>query len=201
MICKDCKCDTRGATHVQCDPYGFCQCKKNVRGAQCNRCKPGFYGLDASDPDGCKPCVCGVGAMGCDPVTGKCLCKKYATGLLCQTCNSGYYGPFSGDLFGCRFCGCSLGTTVQPRVCHPSNGTCICKEGVEGESCSLVRDGYYVGQVSQGDVDTRVSPLCLRGDRVACDLEGIWFDETSQSKRWEYLFVFNFICLLLISLY
>ena len=46
-----------------------------------------------------------------------------------------------------------------------------------------MRDGYYVEEVTQGDVDTRVTPLCRSGDRAACDLAGIWFDETSQSKR------------------
>lgn len=27
-------------------------------GAQCDECKPGFFGLSADNPDGCSPCYC-----------------------------------------------------------------------------------------------------------------------------------------------
>ena len=152
-------------------------------GAQCNRCKPGFYGLNASDPDGCRPCVCGEGAKGCDPVSGKCLCKAYADGLMCQTCLNGYYGPFPEERLGCRFCRCSPGTTVLPRKCDVETGSCVCRVGVEGDTCSLVTDGYYVEEITQVDVDTKIQPMCERGDAVACHLAGIWFDESTQNKR------------------
>ncbi|KAI6656439.1 Laminin gamma [Oopsacas minuta] len=179
-ICTDCECDAGGSTSLQCNPIGECPCKSNVMGAQCNKCKPGFFGLG---PDGCQPCVCENGAMGCDPITGKCLCKKYADGQLCQTCVNGYYGPFLEDRFGCRFCGCTPGTTLLPRKCDPDTGICLCREGVEGETCSLVTDGYYVEEITQYDVDNKVQPMCNRGDQVACDLTGIWFDESTQVKR------------------
>ena len=86
-------------------------------------------------------------------------------------------------MYGCRYCRCAIGATIQPRVCHPENGTCLCKEGVEGEKCSRVVEGYYVEMITQDDVDTRLMPLVRRGDRVAKDLAGFWFDENTQVKR------------------
>lgn len=33
---------------------GQCRCKANVDGARCDRCKAGFFGLSADDPQGCQ---------------------------------------------------------------------------------------------------------------------------------------------------
>ena len=33
---------------------GRCICKTNVNGNRCNQCKPGFWNLQSSNPDGCE---------------------------------------------------------------------------------------------------------------------------------------------------
>ena len=33
---------------------GQCHCKKNVMGLKCDECKPGFWNLSDSNPDGCQ---------------------------------------------------------------------------------------------------------------------------------------------------
>ncbi|XP_026667400.1 basement membrane-specific heparan sulfate proteoglycan core protein-like [Ceratina calcarata] len=35
-----------------------CDCKRNVEGPQCNRCRPGSFGLSTDNPDGCSECYC-----------------------------------------------------------------------------------------------------------------------------------------------
>ncbi|XP_007935855.1 laminin subunit gamma-2 [Orycteropus afer afer] len=54
----DSKCD--------CDPAGIvgpcdnsrCVCKPAVTGERCDRCRPGYYHLDAGNPEGCTQCFC-----------------------------------------------------------------------------------------------------------------------------------------------
>lgn len=50
-----CVCSAEGTVNGgQCeDSTGLCQCKVNVEGPRCDRCKRGFYGLSASNPLGC----------------------------------------------------------------------------------------------------------------------------------------------------
>ncbi|KAJ8306057.1 hypothetical protein KUTeg_016602 [Tegillarca granosa] len=56
--CIPCPCNAAGSENgQQCDSRR-CVCKKNVEGAKCDRCKPGFYNLDKNNPDGCSPCFC-----------------------------------------------------------------------------------------------------------------------------------------------
>ncbi|XP_055703570.1 basement membrane-specific heparan sulfate proteoglycan core protein isoform X3 [Phlebotomus papatasi] len=55
--------DLRGCD--QCDSRGFvscnenqCQCKSNVVGSQCDRCRVGSFDLQDSNPEGCTSCFC-----------------------------------------------------------------------------------------------------------------------------------------------
>lgn len=67
---------------------GQCQCKFAVAGRQCAACLPGWYGLEASNPNGCIRCNCsdvGIisissGFPGCHQDTGQCQCKAHVTG-------------------------------------------------------------------------------------------------------------------------
>ncbi|XP_045784357.1 basement membrane-specific heparan sulfate proteoglycan core protein-like isoform X5 [Maniola jurtina] len=52
-----CNCDPRGE-QMPCDDSGYCICKQNVEGETCDRCRPGTFGLDASNPLGCTACYC-----------------------------------------------------------------------------------------------------------------------------------------------
>lgn len=59
-----CDCDPDGSQDGgTCDSHtdsalglvaGRCRCKLNVGGARCDRCKTGFFGLSADDPQGCQ---------------------------------------------------------------------------------------------------------------------------------------------------
>ena len=59
--CTQCSCDTKGTVggSGECDQQsGNCTCKRLVIGQQCNQCMLGTFGLNQSDPDGCRPCGC-----------------------------------------------------------------------------------------------------------------------------------------------
>lgn len=68
---------------------GQCPCKDAVTGRQCSDCLPGWFGLSASNPNGCMPCNCSdlgviktsTGAIfSCNQHTGQCQCKPHVTG-------------------------------------------------------------------------------------------------------------------------
>ncbi|KAL1514177.1 hypothetical protein ABEB36_003476 [Hypothenemus hampei] len=52
-----CVCDTRGSTYSGC-VHGVCQCKANVEGPSCDRCRNGTFGLSTENIDGCEFCFC-----------------------------------------------------------------------------------------------------------------------------------------------
>ena len=59
--CKVCECGAIGSfdSPPLCDPYnGFCRCKANVEGQNCDRPKPGFFDLDEQNIHGALPCFC-----------------------------------------------------------------------------------------------------------------------------------------------
>lgn len=59
------RCNPAGSASPQPDARGQCQCKANVEGPLCDRCKPGSYFLNAANPNGCIRCF-GMGVQqGC----------------------------------------------------------------------------------------------------------------------------------------
>ncbi|XP_057651724.1 basement membrane-specific heparan sulfate proteoglycan core protein-like isoform X29 [Diorhabda carinulata] len=52
-----CYCDPRGSLSSECRD-GRCSCKVNVEGNNCDRCRIGSFGLNASSIDGCEFCFC-----------------------------------------------------------------------------------------------------------------------------------------------
>lgn len=54
---QPCFCDARGSLESVCN-FRTCPCKTNVRGRNCNRCKEGYFNLEAKNPEGCLPCFC-----------------------------------------------------------------------------------------------------------------------------------------------
>ena len=72
-------------SHLQVE--GQCQCKVAVTGRQCADCLSGWYGLQASNPNGCIRCNCSeIGVISsstissCNQDTGQCQCKPHVTG-------------------------------------------------------------------------------------------------------------------------
>ncbi|XP_014478060.1 PREDICTED: basement membrane-specific heparan sulfate proteoglycan core protein isoform X5 [Dinoponera quadriceps] len=52
-----CRCNEAGSRSASC-VEGRCECKRNVEGPECNRCRPSTYGLRAENIDGCIECYC-----------------------------------------------------------------------------------------------------------------------------------------------
>ncbi|KAK9872275.1 hypothetical protein WA026_017079 [Henosepilachna vigintioctopunctata] len=73
--CKQCTCNPSGTLDselvngiIRCDENGRCRCKENVEGRKCDTCKPGTFGLDRSNPEGCKTCFCFGRSSSCTAV-------------------------------------------------------------------------------------------------------------------------------------
>ncbi|MED6240574.1 hypothetical protein ATANTOWER_023574, partial [Ataeniobius toweri] len=143
--CMRCICSVEGALNGgQCeDSTGSCQCKANVEGPRCNRCKRGFYGLSLSNPVGCKKCSCSqVGSLSvlCDPVIGQCPCRPHFHGLTCDVCSRGYWKAPQTEL--CVPCGCDP-TWSTSDTCDQETGQCQCRPGFGGRTCTECADNIY----------------------------------------------------------
>ncbi|XP_049426216.1 laminin subunit beta-3 isoform X1 [Epinephelus fuscoguttatus] len=159
--CIRCTCSAEGTVNGgRCDDStGLCQCKVNVEGPRCDRCKRGYYDLSASNPLGCSKCSCspdGSLSDACDPLTGQCPCRPHFHGLTCDVCSKGYWQPpLSGR---CQPCNCDP-TRSYSDACDQVTGQCPCRRGFGGLTCSGCPDNTY------GD-----SLLGCR--QCQCDIEG-----------------------------
>ncbi|XP_029457085.1 laminin subunit beta-2-like isoform X2 [Rhinatrema bivittatum] len=155
-VCRACDCDPRGSlAGGLCDALddpvlgliaGQCRCKDYAEGPRCDKCKAGFFGLSADNPQGCRRCQCeprGTVSDGaqCDPVTGDCFCKRLVTGPSCNQCLPEHWA-LSHDLHGCRSCDCDVGGAWDNQ-CATETGQCRCRSHMVGRQCSQVKSGYY----------------------------------------------------------
>lgn len=69
---RPCQCSPEGTdpSNTQCNEKGECSCKRNVIGAKCTQCKTGFYGLESTNPHGCKQCFCYGHSSVCEAAMG-----------------------------------------------------------------------------------------------------------------------------------
>ena len=165
-LCEECNCNPEGVTDnffamggCASVPKGeLCECKDAVTGRICDTCKPLFWNLRASNPNGCESCGCNrngtIGMIGiCDQLDGQCACKAAIAGAKCEECKDGFYGLSSNTLLGCDDCDCDLGgTDYQPGtlpVCDKDSGQCQCKNGLMGRDCREVMDMHYVPSLYQ----------------------------------------------------
>uniref|UniRef100_A0A2C9JJ39 Usherin n=1 Tax=Biomphalaria glabrata TaxID=6526 RepID=A0A2C9JJ39_BIOGL len=150
-VCQPCDCYLPGLKNisvVNCAQVGGqCFCKTNVEGRRCDVCKPGFYNLTDSNPDGCLPCNCSAwgvnnGNVTCDQTTGQCLCKQNVRGVHCDECQFGSYNLSAVNPQGCTPCDCNpFGSTTTN--CNTLSGQCLCKDKVEGTKCDRCKDGFF----------------------------------------------------------
>ncbi|XP_052646644.1 laminin subunit beta-4 [Harpia harpyja] len=126
------------------------KCLHNTHGANCQFCKPGYFGsaLDQScqkctcNPAGVCPAVCpgGDAACLCDPATGACPCLPNVVGVTCNQCASGYWDLASGK--GCQICDCDPKNS-QSNLCNQLTGQCPCKLGYSGRCCDECEENYF----------------------------------------------------------
>ncbi|XP_068125858.1 laminin subunit beta-3 [Hyperolius riggenbachi] len=150
--CVSCDCDPEGSdAGGSCDQRnGRCICKDNVGGERCDQCKPGYYFLSASNPQGCTKCDCDPQGTErdqlCDSETGQCLCLPNVTGRRCDQCSSYHWNLISGR--GCQMCGCHPRNSYSLQ-CNQVTGQCLCKEGFGGKLCTECPDRMY-GNLQSG---------------------------------------------------
>ncbi|XP_010152357.1 PREDICTED: laminin subunit beta-4 [Eurypyga helias] len=154
LDCAPCPCndnidvtDPESCNHVT----GECtKCLHNTHGANCQFCKPGYFG-SALDRN-CQRCTCNLVGVHpaicpgenttclCDSVTGACPCLPNVVGLTCHQCASGYWDLASGK--GCRICDCDPKNS-QSNQCNQLTGQCPCKLGYSGRRCDECEENYF----------------------------------------------------------
>ncbi|KAK4877517.1 hypothetical protein RN001_010023 [Aquatica leii] len=128
--CQPCLCDQMGTHHCN-HNTGQCECRSNVIGEKCDRCKLEHFGSQSGQ--GCVPCQCGSASLSaqCDDFTGQCMCKPGVTGRMCDRCAPGFW-KYTDQ--GCDSCGCKTEYSVG-FGCNAQTGHCECLPGVVGEKC------------------------------------------------------------------
>lgn len=158
--CIRCVCSAAGTVNgARCDDtLGSCQCKANVEGPVCDRCKRGFHNLSPSNPLGCTKCTCspdGSQSEVCDPETGQCQCHPHFHGLNCETCSRGYWKPAGSG--HCKPCACDPTGSLSD-ICDQQTGQCQCRVGLGGRTCTQCADRMY------GDPLRGCRPCSCNGD-------------------------------------
>ncbi|RXM94577.1 Laminin subunit beta-3 [Acipenser ruthenus] len=161
--CLRCDCSSEGSEGLCEQSGGRCICKAHVEGPRCDRCRAGFYGLSAADPQGCKECPCSLtgsrGDRACDPQSGRCFCLPNVIGQRCEMCAPDHWNFRSGR--GCESCNCDPRNSYNQN-CDQQSGQCQCRPGFGGRTCSRTSecpDNTY------GDLRTRCTPC-------DCDVSG-----------------------------
>uniref|UniRef100_A0AAQ5YR15 Laminin, beta 3 n=1 Tax=Amphiprion ocellaris TaxID=80972 RepID=A0AAQ5YR15_AMPOC len=178
--CIRCICSAEGTVNGgRCDDStGSCQCKVNVEGPRCDRCKRGYYGLSSSNSLGCTKCSCspdGSVSDVCDPVTGQCPCRPHFHGLSCDMCAKGYWKPSLSER--CEPCGCDP-TRSKSDTCDQLTGQCQCRPGFGGRTCTECPDNAYgdplIGcQPCQCDAEGTLPDFCDKQTGVCLCRPGV----------------------------
>ncbi|XP_054414121.2 laminin subunit alpha-2 isoform X3 [Pongo abelii] len=142
--CRPCRCNASGSFSEVCHSQtGQCECRANVQGQRCDKCKAGTFGLQSAR--GCVPCNCnsfGSKSFDCEE-SGQCWCQPGVTGKKCDRCAHGYFNFQEG---GCTACECShLGNN-----CDPKTGRCICPPNTIGEKCSKCAPNTWGHSITTG---------------------------------------------------
>ncbi|XP_067856467.1 laminin subunit alpha-5 isoform X2 [Heptranchias perlo] len=145
--CRVASCDPSGSTSPSSD-IDSCQCRTNVEGSACDKCKPLYWNLSPENPWGCADCQCHVegtlnGVAECLQSDGQCFCKPNVCTHYCTTCKAGYYNLNSRNYFGCQGCQCDTGGSVGSLMCDDRSGSCQCRQNIEGRTCNQAKPDHY----------------------------------------------------------
>ncbi|XP_034338203.1 agrin isoform X16 [Magallana gigas] len=107
--CVNCGCYRAGSRQMTCDPKTkACDCLSGVGGQKCDKCKPGYWGLNpetrSNYTPGCASCNCdqfGANRTDCHQDNGKCLCNNGVKGHHCEVCEADD-SPVSFDVCGTK---------------------------------------------------------------------------------------------------
>nr|KAF6420662.1 hypothetical protein HJG59_009389 [Molossus molossus] len=185
--CKPCDCDPVGALEGGlCDAHtdetrgllsGQCRCKVNVWGQRCDSCRPGHYGLNLTQSEGCQPCRCDPrgrvpGTHTCDPSSGDCHCKRFVSGRDCSRCLAETWATegrppefwgLSSDSLGCRPCDCDFGGAYSNR-CSAAEGLCLCRPHLHGRRCHELQSGYFCAALDQATAEAEFGQILQPAD-------------------------------------
>ncbi|XP_028035475.1 laminin subunit gamma-1 [Bombyx mandarina] len=145
-------CDCNGHAHICDTATGFCICKHNTTGSNCELCAKGFYGnAIAGTPDDCKPCPCPKDS-GCIQLMDQSIvctdCPDGYAGPRCEVCADGHFGDPNGQ-FGpqkqCEECQCNGNVDLNAvGNCNRTTGECLkCIYNTAGQHCDKCLSGYY----------------------------------------------------------
>uniref|UniRef100_A0A915DTU0 Netrin-1 n=1 Tax=Ditylenchus dipsaci TaxID=166011 RepID=A0A915DTU0_9BILA len=157
-----CKCNGHGSRCIF-DKFGrySCDCKHNTAGVDCEKCKPFHYDrpwarATGEDAHACVACNCNLHARKCHfnqelyrlsgyRSGGICLnCRHNTAGRNCHYCRLGYYRDIAKPIThrkACRACLCHPIGSLS-KNCNQTSGQCICKPGVDGQTCNRCGKGY-----------------------------------------------------------
>lgn len=135
-------------------PVGeLCKCKERVTGRICNECKPLYWNLTITNPEGCQECDCFIdgtvsGLDTCEHKSGNCHCKPHTMGRQCRECKDGTFDLDGSSLFGCKDCSCDVGGSWKSE-CDKISGQCKCHPRVTGRACTQPLTTHYFPTLHQ----------------------------------------------------
>ncbi|XP_031767395.2 laminin subunit gamma-1 [Galleria mellonella] len=156
-------CDCNGHAHICDTATGFCICKHNTTGSNCELCAKGFYGnAIAGTPDDCKVCPCPKDSGCIQLMDMSIVCTDCPTGYAgprCEVCADGHFGDPTGQFGPSKECEeCQCNGNVDPNAvgnCNRTTGECLkCIYNTAGAHCDKCLSGYFgdaLDQSKKGD--------------------------------------------------
>ncbi|KAG7233023.1 hypothetical protein INR49_007538 [Caranx melampygus] len=137
--CIPCDCDSAGSHGGGvCDALsGQCQCKENVEGQRCDRCKHGFFNLRRDDPAGVMPWEVSDHVISKLEVANVTIWRAGHCVII-----AGFWG-LGNSAFRCSPCDCDVGG-AHSSTCSPEDGQCQCLPNMIGRRCSDPAPGYFL---------------------------------------------------------